>query len=71
MDRISRNPEQYPSHDLGTRQMVLPRFPFVIVFRAGAAGVEIIAIAHGRRRLATGATASDDSGAFMGVIGRR
>jgi len=50
IDRIGRNPEQYPPHDLGTRRMVLRRFPFVIVFRKAAAAVEIIAIAHGRRR---------------------
>jgi plasmid stabilization system protein ParE len=50
MDQISRNPRQYPSHDFGTRRMVLHRFPFVIVFREAVAGVEIIAVAHGRRR---------------------
>jgi plasmid stabilization system protein ParE len=50
IDRIGQNPEQYPPHDFGTRRMVLRRFPFVIVFRSGAAGVAIVAIAHGRRR---------------------
>jgi toxin ParE1/3/4 len=50
IDRIGRNPEQYPPHDLGTRRMVLRRFPFVIVFRKAAAAAEIIAIAHGRHR---------------------
>ena len=50
MDLISQNPEQYPLHDLGTRHSVLRRFPFVIVFRKAVVGVEIIAIAHGRRR---------------------
>lgn len=38
IDKIGRNPEQYPSHDFGTRRMVLSRFPFVIVFRTAAAG---------------------------------
>ena len=50
MDLIGQNPEQYPRHDFGTRRIVLRRFPFVIVFRKAAAGVEIIAFAHGRRR---------------------
>ena len=49
MDQIAQNPEQHPRHDLGTRRIVLRRFPFVIV-RKAVAGVEIIAIAHGRRR---------------------
>ena len=50
MDQIGENPERYPRHDLGTRRIVLRRFPFVIVFRKAVDGVEIIAIAHGRRR---------------------
>ncbi len=50
MDLIGQHPEQYPRHDFGTRRIVLRRFPFVIIFRKAVAGVEIIAIAHGRRR---------------------
>jgi plasmid stabilization system protein ParE len=36
--------------DRAIQEIVLRRFPFVIVFRETAAEVEIIAIAHGRRR---------------------
>jgi plasmid stabilization system protein ParE len=50
IDRIGQNPEQCPPRDFGTCRVVLRRFPFVIVFREAATGVEIIAIAHGRRR---------------------
>jgi plasmid stabilization system protein ParE len=50
VDQISRNPGQYPSYNFATRRMVLRRFPFVIIFREAAVRVEIIAIAHGRRR---------------------
>lgn len=50
VDRIGRNPEQCPAYDFGTRRMVLRRFPFFVVFRSRAVGIEIIAIAHGRRR---------------------
>jgi len=50
IDQIARNPAQYPLREFGTRRTVLQRFPFVIVFRKAAAGVEIIAVAHGRRR---------------------
>jgi len=50
VDLISQNPEHYPRHDFDTRRIVLRRFPFVIIFRKAVAGVEIIAIAHGRRR---------------------
>ena len=50
LDQIARNPARYPLHEFGTRRMVLRRFPFVIVFRQTDAGLEIIAVAHGRRR---------------------
>jgi hypothetical protein len=29
---------------------VLRRFPYLIVFREGMEGIEIVAVAHGRRR---------------------
>lgn len=32
------------------RRYVLRRFPFLIVYREAATGIEIVAIAHGRRR---------------------
>lgn len=50
MDQLVQNPERYPPYDFATRRMVIRRFPFLIVFRETATGVEIIAIAHGRRR---------------------
>lgn len=50
IERISDNPEQYPLHELGTRRITLRRFPYLIIFREASAGLEIIAVAHGRRR---------------------
>jgi plasmid stabilization system protein ParE len=50
MARISERPEQFPLSDDGTRRMVLHRFPFLVVFRETPSSIEIIAIAHGRRR---------------------
>jgi plasmid stabilization system protein ParE len=50
IDRIGDDPTQFSEYTFGTRRMVLQRFPYVIVFRETAAGVEIIAVAHGRRR---------------------
>jgi plasmid stabilization system protein ParE len=49
-ERIADAPEQFPMFDFGTQRAFLHRFPYVIVFRETVAGVEIIAIAHGRRR---------------------
>jgi hypothetical protein len=47
---IGQNPHRFPAHEFGTRRIVLWLFPFVLVFRDMPAGVEIIAVAHGRRR---------------------
>jgi plasmid stabilization system protein ParE len=50
VERIGDHPGQFPEYAFGTRRMVLQRFPYLVVFRETAAGVEIIAVAHGRRR---------------------
>lgn len=50
IELVSEHPEQFPAFALGTRRMVLREFPYVIVFRETATTVEIVAIAHGRRR---------------------
>jgi plasmid stabilization system protein ParE len=50
IDQIARNPSQCAQYEFGTRRMVLRRFPFAIVFREASAGIEIIAVAHSRRR---------------------
>ena len=50
IDRITKNPEQFPPGDFGTRRAVLNRFPYLIVVRVMAGDTEIIAVAHGRRK---------------------
>ena len=50
IDLISRHPEQYQSYEFGTRRAMLRKFPYLIVFRQGTGGLEIIAVAHARRR---------------------
>jgi hypothetical protein len=45
-----RHPAQYPVNEFGTRRIVLRGFPFLLVFREAPYGLEIIAVAHGRRR---------------------
>ena len=48
--RASENPGQFPLHEYGTRRIVLRRFPYLVIFRETDTSVEIIAVAHGRRR---------------------
>jgi plasmid stabilization system protein ParE len=50
IERIGRHPGQAPDYAFGARAMALRRFPYLVVFRETAAGLEIIAVAHGRRR---------------------
>lgn len=50
IERIGKNPEQFPLHEFGTRRITLRRFPYLVIFREARAGLEIIAVAHGRRR---------------------
>jgi len=45
IERIGDRPGQFPEYAFGTRRMVLRRFPYLVVFRETAAGVEVIAAA--------------------------
>lgn len=46
---IQDSPETWAVYLYGTRRYLLSRFPFVIVYRATAKRIEIIAVAHGHR----------------------
>jgi plasmid stabilization system protein ParE len=41
--RISEHPERYHLYEFKTRRAILHRFPYLIVFREGTEGIEIIA----------------------------
>lgn len=54
MDRalaeIAEAPRRWPSYLYGARRFVLRRFPFLIVYRELEDTVQVVAVAHGRRR---------------------
>ena len=50
VERIADNPEMYPHYVRGTRRYLLQRFPFYLVYREISGKLEIVAIAHGRRK---------------------
>ena len=50
IERIAENPEMYPHFVRGTRRYLLQRFPFYLVYREVVGKLEIVAIAHGRRK---------------------
>lgn len=45
-----RSPETWPRSHGDTRHIVFPRFPFKLVFRMRGETIEIVAVAHHRRR---------------------
>jgi plasmid stabilization system protein ParE len=50
ISRISEAPERYVLTFHGCRRFALLRYPFTIVYRILRDEIEIIAVAHGRRR---------------------
>ena len=47
---IEHSPELWPRYLSGTRRSVMKRFPFVVVYRVTRERIEIVAVAHGRRK---------------------
>jgi toxin ParE1/3/4 len=47
---IQRSPESWAPYLFGTHRYLMKRFPFVVVYRTTAVRIEIVAVAHGRRR---------------------
>lgn len=48
--RIQSNPECGATYLHGTRCYLLRRFPYLVVYRPTEGAVQVIAVAHGRRR---------------------
>jgi plasmid stabilization system protein ParE len=46
---ICSAPERWKRYDHGTRQFMLPNFPFSIVYRVHQDAVQVVAVAHHRR----------------------
>jgi toxin ParE1/3/4 len=47
---ISEVPERFPAGVRGTRRFLLRRFPFALVYRELPSAIQVVAVAHGRRR---------------------
>ena len=47
---IAESPERWPVIETDRRRFVLRRFPFSVVYRLKSGRVEVLAVAHGRRR---------------------
>jgi plasmid stabilization system protein ParE len=47
---IASSPTIWPYFEAGTRRYVLRRFPYNIIYREILAGIEVVAVAHHKRR---------------------
>jgi len=47
---IVDSPERFPAAISGTRRCLLQGFPFAVVYRELPSAIQVIAVAHGRRR---------------------
>lgn len=47
---IEVSPQRWADDLFGTRRYLMKQFPFVIVYRVAADRIEIVAVAHGRRK---------------------
>ena len=50
IDSIRVAPEIYPTYLHGTRRYLMRRFPYLIVYRTTPTAIQVVAVAHGRRR---------------------
>lgn len=50
VERVREVPDCWPRYVHGTRRYLFPHFPFSLVYRVRNGDVEIVAVAHHRRR---------------------
>lgn len=50
VERVRKAPERWPRYVHGTRRYLFPHFPYSLVYRIYSGELEIVAVAHHRRR---------------------
>ncbi len=50
IDRVASAPNRFPVYLLGTRRLLLHRFPFAVIYRTHPQRTIVVAIAHQSRR---------------------
>ncbi len=50
VEEIIAAPQRWPKAPANTRRVRLPCFPFIVIYRESSDIIQILAIAHGRRR---------------------
>jgi plasmid stabilization system protein ParE len=47
---IAESPELWPTYELDSRRYILRRYPYSLVYRAGADSIVVVAVAHHSRQ---------------------
>lgn len=50
LTEVRKDPQLYPKYLHGTRRMLLHRFPYGVIYRERLHDIQIIAVAHAKRR---------------------
>ncbi len=50
LEQIAQSPDRWPVYLHGTRYRLLRRFRFILVYRQRGDRLQVVALAHGRRR---------------------
>ncbi len=50
VERVRNGPERWPRFGRSARRYILPRFPFSVIYRIKDTFVEVVAVAHHRRK---------------------
>ena len=50
VEKVSAAPESWPPYENNLRKYVFPRFPFILFYRILNQEIQIIAVAHAKRR---------------------
>jgi plasmid stabilization system protein ParE len=48
--QVAEAPDRWPNYEHDTRRYVFPRFPFSIIYRVVGDKIQIIAVAHAKRK---------------------
>jgi len=47
---VAEAPQRWPASNYGTRKFLLTRFPYALIYREFSLFIQILAVAHARRR---------------------
>ncbi|MBI3014455.1 MAG: type II toxin-antitoxin system RelE/ParE family toxin [Candidatus Tectomicrobia bacterium] len=50
VERVRGAPQRWPRYVKRTRRYMLPRFPFSVIYRVQGQMIEVVAVAHQRRK---------------------